>query len=233
MPSGESVDERFRLGKRVARRTAASKLAAARHIRACKPIIRVCGATPAVPTWLARTSPWDALGTRLIQRAPRSTDGCPSTSLLDLQSAHHPGIKHERAARFKSSVSYNSSTLKHDSQEQLCSKGATPLQRHHSTTDATASANDASHPHARSPRKRQDPPEVKAAAAPHYCTRRRRRAAALPRVLRAADRKWRRPRRLPVVAVAAGAGASAVPRDTLSPELGINLNDAVLTNKGD
>ncbi len=66
--------------------------------------------------------------------------------------------KHERAARFKSSVSYNSSTLKHDSQEQLCSKGATPLQRHHSTTDATASANDASHPHTRRGHERQDPP---------------------------------------------------------------------------
>ena len=89
---------------------------------------------------LRRGSPGRVLGTCLgrvlIQRAPRLDFELVAHAhrLLDIRSAHHPGIKHERAARFKSSVSYNSSTLKHDSQEQLCSKGATPLQRHHCTT---------------------------------------------------------------------------------------------------
>ena len=69
-----------------------------------------------------------ALGTCLrrvlIQRPPRLDPrvGCKASPYVDHQSAHHPGIKHERAARFKSSVSYNSSALRHDSQEQLCSK---------------------------------------------------------------------------------------------------------------
>ena len=195
-------------------------------------------ATP--PPRLTRTSPWDVLGTSpepaassLRARRP------PESARLLHKRARELRLATQASDRSADSISraqyYITAAISSTTRiSESCSKRSDTAARQDLATrrDATASTSHASHPHARSPRKRQDPPRA-AAAAPHPCTRRRRRAAAVPRVLRAADRKWRRPRRLPVVAVAAGASESPVPRDSVGPELGADADDAVLADKGD
>ena len=121
--------ERFRLGRRVARRIAAikSRLELQHEYGFASAAVR-CGSFGRVLVYA-----WDECSVQAASSTRRR--GCLLLHrLIVVQSAHHPGIKHERARVFTSSVSYSSSVLKHDSQEQLCSKGATPLQRHHSTT---------------------------------------------------------------------------------------------------
>ena len=79
---------------------------------------------------LRRVSRGRVLGTCLrrvlTQRPPRLDRGClpKAHRLIVVQSAHHPGIRHERALVFTSSVSYSSNTLRHDSQGELCSKSS-------------------------------------------------------------------------------------------------------------
>ena len=51
------------------------------------PFIRVCGATPAVPTWLARTSPWDVPGTSADPAASSTPASCRGRR-LDVHQCH-------------------------------------------------------------------------------------------------------------------------------------------------
>ena len=126
--TGVSLNDLFRFGWRVARRTAN-----------CSPprdaqCVRVCGLSP--PTRLARTSPWDVLGTSPNAAASSTRPGVvsmPSPSLPSRARANK-SIRQERARVFTSSVSYNSSALSTTPCEQLCSKSsdspAAPSQPH-------------------------------------------------------------------------------------------------------